>query len=270
MEAPCQYQQSKLSEIKGRLVAGGVHGKLHVLTEKGDTWETFVRKNGTIWAVVCQQDLCLVLVKDTKKGQMVIEQFCIDEDNKWRPLTVLPNELQSAAISIAIHDSSLYAMGGLFDIWKKVSTARVWNIGNNDWSNLSDMQIRRDSCSCVIVNNTLFVGGGWNEGCYPCNSVEALCVRSGKWRTVTSTSSYLPTLTAACNGVVATGGKMLHSTLDVHSAVVQVYEDRVKQWLPLPDMTHTRWAHGAFSPDKGGIVATGGWGTKSTETLNFI
>ena len=51
-------------------------------------------------------------VNDGDKDQLVIEQFYLNKDSKWRFLTVLPNELQLEDISVALHDNSLYVMGG--------------------------------------------------------------------------------------------------------------------------------------------------------------
>ena len=108
---------NRMGEIEGRLVVGHYDGNLHVLTYEHDKWNKFVRKNGYISNVVCHQGVChqgvcLVCVKDVDKDQLVIEQFYLNEDKKWRFLTVLPNELQLDDVSVALHDNSLYVVGG--------------------------------------------------------------------------------------------------------------------------------------------------------------
>ena len=64
-------------------------------------------------------------VEDEDKDQFVIEQFYLNEDKKWRFLTVLPNELQ--LYNVALHDNSLYVVGGVtkagFTIWERLSVA---------------------------------------------------------------------------------------------------------------------------------------------------
>ena len=102
-----------MGEIEGRLVVGGYNDNLHVLTYEHDKWDKFVRKNVYIRNVVCHQGVCLVCVEDGDKDQFVIEQFYLNEDKKWRFLTVLPNELQLYHVSVALHDNSLYVVGGM-------------------------------------------------------------------------------------------------------------------------------------------------------------
>ena len=64
-------------------------------------------------------------VNDGDKDQLVIEQFYLNKDSKWRFLTVLPNELQLEDISVALHDNSLYVMGGRTKSGETVNTARL-------------------------------------------------------------------------------------------------------------------------------------------------
>ena len=147
-----------MGEIEGRLVAGGYDGNLHVLTHEDDKWDMFVRKHGHITNVVCHQGVCLVCVKDGDKNQLVIDQFYLNSDNKWRFLTVLPNELQLYGVSVALHDHSLYVVGGRTKSWEKVNTAHVCDLYSGHWSKMDDMQTKRCFCSSVIINNTVFVG----------------------------------------------------------------------------------------------------------------
>ena len=74
---------------------------------------------------MCHQGVCLVCVKDFDKDQFVIEQFYLNEDKKWRFLTVLPNELQLVGVSVALHDNSLYVKGGETESGEEVNTALV-------------------------------------------------------------------------------------------------------------------------------------------------
>ena len=61
--------------------------------------------------VVCHQGVCLVCVEDGDKHQFVIEQFYLNEDNKWRFFAVLPNDLLLYGVSVALHDNSLFVVG---------------------------------------------------------------------------------------------------------------------------------------------------------------
>ena len=58
--------------------------------------------------MVAYQDTCLALDKDEVKNQFVVEQFCMDNESEWRPVTVLPNEQQLSCVSVALQDNLVY------------------------------------------------------------------------------------------------------------------------------------------------------------------
>ena len=264
----CSLSYNRMGEIEGRLVLGCDDGNLHVLTYEHDKWDMFVRKNGNIYNVVCHQGVCLVCVEDEDKDQCVIEQFNLNEDKKWRFLTVLPNELQLYGVSVALHDNSLYVVGGRTKSDEIVNTARVCDLHSGYWYKMDDMQTKRSFCSSVIINNTMFVGGGLTDG--PCcsNIVECADVRDRKWRTIPSTTTYWPTLTSVSNRLVGTGG-LTQQRCGSPSNIVELYDERSTKWLPLPLMTHKRVAHAAFSTQNGELITAGGLGgDNSIESLN--
>ncbi|XP_062498774.1 uncharacterized protein LOC134176113 isoform X2 [Corticium candelabrum] len=190
------WSYNKMGEIEGRLVVGGFDGNLHVFTYKLNKWDKFVRKNGYIRNVVCHQGVCLVCVEDVDKDQFVIEQFYLNEDNKWRFLTVLPNKLRLGGVSVALHDNSLYVVGGVTKSGETVNTASVCDLHSGHWYKMDDMQTKRCYCSSVIINNTVFVGGGEIYRDYFSNIVECADVRDRKWRTIPSTTTSDSTLTS--------------------------------------------------------------------------
>ena len=259
---------NRMGEIEGRLVVGGYYGNLHVLTYKHDKWDKFVRDNGHIRNVVCHQGVCLVCVKDGDKDQFVIEQFYLNEDKKWRFLTVLPNELQLDYVSVALHDNSLYVVGGMTKSRERVNTARVCDLHSGHWYKMDDMQTKRSACSSVIINNTVFVGGGMTDGHNFSNIVECTDVRDRKWRTIPSTTTYDPTLTSISNRLVGTGGRTQQLfNPGFPSNIVELYDERSTKWLPLPHMTHQRWLHAAFSTQNGELTTAGGDPEYSIESL---
>ena len=259
MPHDCWCPYNRMGEIEGRLVVADVDGNLHVLTYEHDKWDKFVRKNGDIWNVVCHQGVCLVCVKDGDRDQFVIEQFNLNEDKKWRFLTVLPNELQVGFVSVALHDNSLYVVGGETKSGEIVNTAHVCDLHSGHWSKMDDMQTKCSDGSSVIINNTVFVGGGVTDGyCYS-NIVECADVRDRKWRTIPSTTTYDSTITSVSNRLVGTGG-MTKRFGSPPSNIVELYDERSTKWLPLPRMTHKRWFHAAFSTENGELITAGGEG----------
>ena len=255
----CSRPYGKVGEIEGRLaVAGpGSDGKLHVLTKNQDRWDTFTRDSGIITSVVCHQDVCLVLVNDKRKHQLVVEQFCLTGSNKciWCPLTVLPNELQLLHnVSFALHDNSLYAVGGKNSkTGEKVSTVRVYDLQSSHWSELDDMHKKRSDCSTVVTDNTIIVAGGFTDGDHSSNAVECVDVRMSKRISMTSTTNHRCTLTAVNNKPVVTGGEKDRSP----SNVVEIYEKRCSKWRPLPPMKSKRRGHGALTMNED-LIAVGG------------
>ena len=248
---------NRIGEIEGRLVVGGGDGNLHVLTNKRDKWDTFVRKNGHIRNVVCYQGVCLVCVYDDDKHLLLIEQFHLNEDDKWRFLTVLPNELQLGGVSVALHDNSLYVVGGRTELWETVNTVRVCDLHCGHWSKMDDMQTKCCVCSSVIINNTMFVGGGWTNVFCSSNIVECADVRERKWRTISFTATYDSRLSAVSNRLVGTGGQT-QQTFGSSSNIVELYDDRSTKWLPLPQMTNKRSFHAACSTQNGELITAGG------------
>ncbi|XP_062510250.1 uncharacterized protein LOC134186336 isoform X3 [Corticium candelabrum] len=228
------YSYNMMGELEGRLVVGSDGGNLHVLTSKRDKWDKFVRKNGDIRNVVCHQD------------------------DKWRFLTVLPNELQLDGVSVALHDNSLYVVGGVTKSDEVVKTVCVCDLHSGHWSKMADMQTKRTVCSSVIINNTIFVGGGWTDGPYHSNVVECADVRVRKWRTIPPTTSYDCAMTSISNSLVGTGGTTQQMSVSSSSNIVELYDERATKWLPLPHMTHKRWAHAAFSTQNGELITAGG------------
>ncbi|XP_062523981.1 kelch-like protein 24a [Corticium candelabrum] len=260
------FPYNRMGEIEGRLVVGGRDGNLHVLTYEHDKWDKFVRKNGYIRNVLCHQGVCLVCVEDGDKDQFVIEQFYLNEDKKWRFLTVLPNELQLGGVSVALHDNSLYVVGGRTKSGERVNTACVCDLHSGHWSKMDDMQTKHCFCSSVIINNTVFVGGGEIDGHYSSNIVECADVRDRKWRTISSTTTCWPTLTSVSNRLVETGG-LTQQRICSPSNIVELYDERSTKWLPLPHMTHKRMAHAAFSTQNGELITAGGYPEYSIESL---
>ena len=144
-----RWPYNRMGEIEGRLVVGGYDGNLHVLTYKHDKWDMFVRKNGHIRNVVCHQGVCLGCLYDGDKHQFVIERFNLNEDNKWRFLTVLPNELQLDGVSVALHDNSLYVVGGRTKSGEKVNTVHVCDLHSSNFSKMDDMQTKH--CAVLLL-----------------------------------------------------------------------------------------------------------------------
>ena len=253
---PSRLHIGSLAECNEKLLIAGKCGDLRVLTNDKETWETFVRDQGDIRRVVAYQGMCLVLVYDEVKHHFVIEQFCMDEENKWRPVAVLPKEHQLSCVSIALQDNLLYAVGGLTSPdWKRVTTAHVYDLRKDQWDVLEDMSTKRSGCSCVILNDSVYVGSGWTDDEEPCHTVECLRKGSRYWKELTSYPIRMSTMTAFGNTILSTGGQNADNSL---LNEVQLFDGRCREWHSLPPMTRNRSWHGLVSTERGEIIAAGG------------
>ena len=223
---------------------------------------------------MADKDLCLVLVRvrdsyNKNKFKFAVERFSLDKPDEWHRITVLPEELQLNFVSFALHGHSLYAVGGHGSNGEGVNIARVFDLHHGKWSELEDIKTKRFSSSCVVANNTVFVGGGETSKDQFCNSVECLHIGSRGWQAVSSTTNYYCTLQAISNRLVATGGKTGQYFKCTESDEVQLFDDRYFGWLPLPPMTRKRWWHGTLATHNGELLVAGGLGDSSIECLKF-
>ena len=258
-----------MAEIDGRLSVATLDGSLHLLTKEGDKWEAYVRENGCICGIMPGRDFSLVLVQDQKTRQFVVERFCLNEDDKWQSQVTLPSELQLLfGVSVALHEDSLYAVGGMNRSFEKVNTARVCDLRSGVWLPLDDMQTKRSFCSCLVFNDTVYVGGGGTNGINSCCTVEALRLGCGGWRTDTCTTNYECSLVDIGNRLVATGGET-RENWPAYSDSVELFDDRSCGWLSLPCMTQKRSWHGVLVSQNYELVAAGGVHLNSVESLCF-
>lgn len=162
-------------------------------------------------------------------------------------------------------------MGGCTAAGESVGTARAFALENLKWQELDDMPTKRFDCSCVIVENTLFVGGGCTTALRLCNSLVALTVGQKGWTTVCSTTNYDCTLVSCRNRLVATGGMSSESLLRSRPSNLaeELKADR-GSWLSYPLMMHNYWRHGACTTKAGKIVVAGGSGESNAENTEFI
>ena len=247
-----------MAEIDGRLVAAGWDGNLHVLDGEQREWDTFGRDGGYVYRVVNHRDVCLAMLNDKRKYGDVIEQFCLDKDKKWRFCMALPKELQIKGVSFVLSNNSLYAIGGKTKQEERLSNVFVCDLHCGHWLRLDDMQTRRSYCSSVVIDDTLFVGGGHLDELHYSNTVECLDIRVKKWRTIASTSMFDSTLTAVGKRLIGTGG-LTQTNSGALSNVVEFYDERYACWLPLPTMTHVRFEHAAVASEGGEVIAAGGF-----------
>ena len=262
----------EVAKIDDRLVVGGYSGQLHVLKEDQREWDTYVRPSGDIYEVVTYKDDCLLQIYDKVSHKYVIQRFLLTEEGHcWQDVAVLPDELQLKGVAFAVYGDWLYAVGGRCGDWECINTARACNIETGKWFNINDMKYRRSSCSSVVVNKTLYVGGGGADGGELCRDVEGLRLQTGEWFYGVPTACWHATLSAFNNNLLSTGGLTTHGFSKAN--VVQLFDEEIQNWLPLPSMLRARYRHGACALSSGELVVAegggGGFGTYTIESMNL-
>jgi hypothetical protein len=76
--------------------------------------------------------------------------------------------------SITADRDHVYIVGGRDDVLNKKDTILVYDINTGKQCDSKMMNIKRTLCSSVIVDNLLYVGGGWDGQGNILNSVECI------------------------------------------------------------------------------------------------
>lgn len=131
----------------------------------------------------------------------------------------------------------------------------VYDLETEKLLSLERMKDRRELCSCVIVDNMLYVAGGEASGGK--NSVEVMSLVDFSWRQLAPTPTYRSTLGVLCDTVISSGGTVTSEPSDASSAV-SLLDVKTGLWLPLPPMNEVRDLHGHVTVDFGTLLAVGG------------
>jgi len=180
----------------------------------------------------------------------------------WNNTTSLPDRLYLHSVSAT--DSHVYLVGG----WDgEFTQAKVWRApflssgGLGSWQSMIDYPVSLDLHSSVIVNDRLYVIGGWN-GTAPLADVRYADIGTsglGEWQSTTTLPKalYRHAVAAHDGYVYVTGG------FDGTTAQVQVYAARVMgdgrlgNWEEIASLPAGRFYHRTVVHD-GRLVVLGG------------
>ena len=120
------------------------------------------------------------------------------------------------------------------------------------------MSSKRRRCSCAIVDNVLYVGGGYDE-VHRANTVDRFPLGGNcSHHRVAATPTYKCSLISLCGQLVMLGGSVDKYFKSPGSNVVSVLSPSLNTWLPLPTMNQQRYLHGTCIVGDDAVMVVGG------------
>lgn len=248
----------------GNVVAAGRHlgSELYTLDSRNDRWVTHKALLGPIRNVFSNEKSIYILA-----GQnLTVYKWTVDS-NTWDPVIDLSIYLKPliTGLSMVASEENIYVLGGLLN-GNPVNTACVYNMKGDKWSSLPNMPFTSAICSSVLINNTLYVGGGISGDFLPVSEVSALSLNESNWRKLSPLNYGNATVTGFHDRLIASGGRSADGR-DINN--VEVFDIISNQWLPLPHMTTSRCFHGVCVTENNSLTVVGGLHNKECEVLKF-
>jgi len=197
--------------------------------------------------------------EDTDRTLSSVE--CMDPiapiHRQWKTITPLPSA--RCRLATATRGHHVFISGGLNEILEPVTNITRYNVRKKRWKTLCDMPMSRYSHASVIVNDTLFVIGGYDADNVCLSSID--CLRLKRWDELPSESAYtwyagIPM--PACSGRVCAivwNGKILVADGMKH---VEAFDPKTNEWEQLP-MLQCRRRKFSMALYRGRPIVMGGY-----------
>ena len=180
------------------------------------------------------------------------------EKEEWEHVTDIPSHDKLYCYGITADRDHVYIVGGRDDDAVVLDTILVYDINTGTQCDSKKMSSKRCGCSCTIIDNMLYVGGGW-DGWRPLNSVKCISLTDySSHHRVAATPTYHCSLTTLCDRLVMLGGRVGDAWYRPTSNMVSVLSPSLNSWLPLPAMNEGRCAHGTCTVGDDTLVVVGG------------
>ena len=195
-------------------------------------------------------------VKGDRQG---IATFDLAEGT-WTHVCDLPPYRKLQNYSVTGNEHYAYIVGGENKTQDEVcDTVLKYDMQIGRLCGTRKLKSKRESGCSVIINDTLYVGGG-SDGKQLLQSVERMNVRqfdySGPDWYLSPTPTYQCSLSSAGGVLIATGGSS-NNSVAVNSAWKLLLLFKNDRWHPLPSMNDERCYHGLCGMN-GQVVAVGG------------
>ena len=187
-------------------------------------------------------------VMDNHEGvcKNIYEYEWKSEERDLELLTEIPYLYQLEDRSAIGHDRKIYLVGG-----RDSDRVHCFDTTEREWEPIKEMKRERWDCSLTVIDDKMFVGGGFETGLGASNSVECYLIEEAKWIEITPSTEYLCKLSSWNGKLVATGG------WDKGKGV-ELYDDLSGDWLPFPSMNRARLGQGTCTTKDNHLVAVGG------------
>ena len=245
------------------------------LHSSGGSWSTVVNTHSTSGADVFRLfnagDECFGTFRK-RGGKQSIAKYTVKK-NEWKHVTDIPSENQLHWYGITADRDHVYIVGGSDRGGNIKDTILVYDIKTGTQCGRKKMNSKRQVCSCAIVDNLLFVGGGF-DGVHHLNTVECIpLIDDCSHPRVAETPTYGCSLASLCGQLVMSGGCVDESVSSPVSNMVSVLSPSLNTWLPLPPMNKQGLAHGTCTVGDDTLMVVGGCASggylDSVEVLKF-
>ena len=227
------------------------------LHSSGGSWSTVVSTSGDqVYRLFTAGDECFGTF--LKRGEkQSIAKYTVKK-NEWKHVTDIPSWYQLSSYGITADRDHVYIVGGRDDDGNIEDTILVYDIKTGTQCGRKKMNSKRCSCSCAILDNLLFVGGG-HGGVHYLNTVECIPLMNDcSDPRVAETPTYHCELASLCGQLTMSGGFVGESLSSPHSNMVSVLSPSLNTWLPLPAMNKQRGNHGTCTVGDDTLMVVGG------------
>ena len=230
------------------------------LHSSGGSWSTVVNTHSTsggkVYSLFNAGDECFGTFRKTG-GKQSIAKYTVKK-NEWKHVTDIPSKEQLDDYGITADRDHVYIVGG-WDGQNVRDTILVYDIKTGRQCGSKKMSSKRMECSCAILGNVLYVGGGRIRWGHLLNTIECIALNDDcSHHRVADTPTYDCSLSSLCGQLVMSGGFLRESLFSPVSNMVSVLSPSLNTWLPLPSMNKKLRAHGTCTVGDDTLMVLGG------------
>ena len=233
------------------------------LHSSGGSWSTVVNTHSTsggeVYSLCNAGNECFGAFRKAG-GKQSIAKYTVKK-NEWKHVTDIPSSNQLQCYGITGDRDHVYIVGGEDDDDEIVrDIILVYDIKTGRQCGSKKMSSKRVVCSCTVLDNVLYVGGGWDGWNHQFNTVECIALNDDcSHHKVADTPTYDCSLSSLCGQLVMSGGCVGESPSSPVSNMVSVLSPSLNTWLPLPSMNIKRRDRGTCTVGDDTLMVLGGW-----------
>ena len=233
---------------------------LNNLCEEQPNWRVASNtyEAGHIYRLFTVGDKCFgTFYKEDSEQEQSIASYNI-EKNTWMKVADIPSNSSLQWYGIVSDSDRIYIVGGWDANWNCLDTMLVYDVQTGKLCDNRKMLYKRRSCSCAIVNKTLYVAGGYC-GQQGLNYFESLSLNDYACHRLASTETYRCSISEFCGQMVVTGGTIESGDYSPSSNLVAVFDSAIDVWVPSAPMISKRLFHGMYTfQDEDKLFVVGG------------